>query len=310
MIEKICLVCGKIFKTYLSSNKKYCCYECSRIAKCTLKEKECLYCHKLFKPLNNRTKYCSKICADKSKKVNNRHIVFCKTCGKTFELIPGHKSKYCSKQCYILDNKNNLAIYNQNNKNKTYEEIYGIEKAKIIKDKQKKHKWSDEDKLRISKQQLGTHRSEKTREKLRLIQLSKEHQEKIIKTKRKNNTFNTSKSEQIITTLLKDKFSDILCQYKSEKYPFNCDFYIPSLDLYIEFQGHWTHGNRPYKNTEDDNTIVNRWKEKAKSSKFYENAIETWVIRDPKKRHIAIENNLHWIEFFTFDEFMDWYKTL
>ena len=100
----------------------------------------------------------------------------------------------------------------------------------------------------------------------------------------------------------------MLCQYKSEKYPFNCDFYIPSLDLYIEFQGHWTHGNRPYKNTEGDNTIVNRWKEKAKKSKFYKNAIETWTIRDPKKRNMAIENNLNWIEFFTFEEFMNWYK--
>ena len=63
-------------------------------------------------------------------------------------------------------------------------------------------------------------------------------------TLRKNNSYNKSKSEEKIYNLLLTKFnkSDIIRQYKSDLYPFACDFYIKSLDLYIEYNGHWTHG--------------------------------------------------------------------
>ena len=39
-------------------------------------------------------------------------------------------------------------------------------------------------------------------------------------------------------------------------------------------------------------------KEKAQTSDFYHNAIETWTIRDVKKRNFAKEHNLNWVEFF------------
>lgn len=38
---------------------------------------------------------------------------------------------------------------------------------------------------------------------------------------------------------------NIIRQYKSEVYPFHCDFYIQSDDLYIEYQGSWTHAVSP-----------------------------------------------------------------
>ena len=44
---------------------------------------------------------------------------------------------------------------------------------------------------------------------------------------------------------------DIIRQYKSDLYPFACDFYIPSLDLYIECNYHWTHGNKLYEGTKE-----------------------------------------------------------
>ena len=43
-------------------------------------------------------------------------------------------------------------------------------------------------------------------------------------------------------------------------------------------------------------------------NKQYENAIHVWTISDPLKRKIAKENNLNWLEFFTIDQFMTWYK--
>ena len=41
------------------------------------------------------------------------------------------------------------------------------------------------------------------------------------------------------------------------------------------------------------------WQEKSKNSKYYQNAIENWTIRDVEKRDIAKKNNLNWIEIFS-----------
>lgn len=131
---------------------------------------------------------------------------------------------------------------------------------------------------------------------------SKEIREKIDISKRKNHTFNASKSEETIYNLLKEKFSDIKRQYKDkEKYPFNCDFYVPIYKLYIEFQGFWTHNSHPYDlNSIKDQKILKEWK--SKENKFYNCAIKTWSISDVKKRETAKKNHLHWIEFFTYDK--------
>lgn len=146
-------------------------------------------------------------------------------------------------------------------------------------------------------------------------------------TRRRNGTYNTSKTENKIFELLKQKFVDVKREYKSELYPFHCDFYIPSLDLYIEYQGDWSHGSKGnivYGSFNKDNVnhikILNEWKESSKrianekntvgKRNRYTNAIEVWTIRDPLKRETARKNNLNWIEFFTMDEFMKWYDTI
>ncbi len=91
---------------------------------------------------------------------------------------------------------------------------------------------------------------------------------------------------------------DIICQYRSELYPFNCDFYIKSLDLYIEYQGMWTHGPHPFdKNNINDLKLLEYWKSQNKD--FYNAAINTWTIADPNKRNIAKQNKLNYIEFWT-----------
>ena len=139
---------------------------------------------------------------------------------------------------------------------------------------------------------------------------NKEVRNKVDITKRKNGTFNTSKPEQEIKRLLEERFSDVKYQYKSEKYPFNCDFYIPELDLYIEFQGTWTHGKHPFSESVEDLETVNKWKTESITSEFYKNAIEVWTIKDVEKRKIALQNNINLLEFFTIDEFMNWYNSI
>lgn len=90
---------------------------------------------------------------------------------------------------------------------------------------------------------------------------------------------------------------NIIRQYKSNMYPFHCDFYIQSEDLYIEYQGSWTHGSMPY--IEGDTTCVQQlqlWKEKAENSEYYKDAIETWTYRDVIKRETACKQKLNYIE--------------
>ena len=139
---------------------------------------------------------------------------------------------------------------------------------------------------------------------------------KTYQTKKINQSFTTSKLESIIYNLLKEKFPDCKRWYKEDpKYPFECDFYISFLDLFIEINFHWTHGFHPY-NPQDpkDQETVRLWKEKAKElnykgkpKDFYKNAIYTWTVRDPLKRETARKNNLNWLEFFSMEEFLTWY---
>ena len=132
---------------------------------------------------------------------------------------------------------------------------------------------------------------------------------------KKNNTYNKSKDEDICFELLKQKYSDCIRQYKSELYPFNCDFYIPSLDLYIEYNGSHYHHYHPFnENNEYDLNELNNLKEKANNSNAhkngkksqYDNIIYTWTILDLKKRNIAQQNNLNYIEFWNINEVKEW----
>lgn len=144
---------------------------------------------------------------------------------------------------------------------------------------------------------------------------SNEIQEKIYNTKLLNNSFNISYQEDVCFDLLKEKYSDCIRQYKSELYPFNCDFYIPSLDLYIEYNGSHYHHYHPF-DINDDNDLneLNRLKEKAENSNAhkngkksqYDNIIYTWTILDLKKRNIAQQNNLNYIEFWNINEVKEW----
>ena len=144
---------------------------------------------------------------------------------------------------------------------------------------------------------------------------SNEIQKKIYNTKLLNNSFNISYQEDVCFDLLKEKYSDCIRQYKSDLYPYNCDFYIPSLNLYIEYNGSHYHHYHPF-DINDDNDIneLNRLKEKAENSNAhkngkksqYDNIIYTWTILDLKKRNIAQQNNLNYIEFWNINEVKEW----
>lgn len=130
---------------------------------------------------------------------------------------------------------------------------------------------------------------------------------KRLNTMREHKTFRSSKMEKKLEAKLRELFPDLKTQYKSELYPFKCDFYIPSLDLYIEYNGTWTHGYKFFdKNDENDIIRLNELKEKVEKSKFYTIAIEIWTVRDVLKLETAIKNNLNYVAWFNEEQANDW----
>lgn len=132
---------------------------------------------------------------------------------------------------------------------------------------------------------------------------------KQFETRRKNGTFNTSASEEEGLSLLKQKFGedDIITQYKSKLYPWHCDYYVKSLDLYIELNEHWSHGGHPYdSNSKEDQLLVETWK--SKNTKYYNNCIYVWTDLDVRKMQTAIDNKLHYIVFWKIEEMKEWIR--
>lgn len=110
-------------------------------------------------------------------------------------------------------------------------------------------------------------------------------------TKKKNGTLNSSKQEKELHAMLKKLYPEytILREYKEDRYPFYCDFWIKELDVFIELNLHYTHGSHPY-NPEsiEDQERVERYKD-------YPCMIDVWTVRDPKKLEVAKSNNLRYI---------------
>ena len=176
---------------------------------------------------------------------------------------------------------------------------------------------SDEEKKAIYTKRQATFDS-KTEEELKIIgqkhrdayMLKSDKEKAEIKhksylTKKKNHSFKVSKTEDLCYEQLLSIYPDAKHGYKSTKYPFVCDLYIPSKDIYIELNFHWTHGLHPY-NKKNDSKKLADWIEKSKTSKYFENSIHTWTIRDTHKLEVARQNNVNLLVFYNKCEFDTW----
>ena len=133
-------------------------------------------------------------------------------------------------------------------------------------------------------------------------------QVKQYKTKSINKTFNTSKAEEVLFDKLKSRFPDAIHHYSIDsRYPFECDFYIPSKDLFIELNFHWIHGKEPFNILNKNHIkILNNWKNK--NTKFYKIAIEVWTKRDILKLKTFNNNKLNYKVFYNENEFNKWFN--
>jgi hypothetical protein len=157
---------------------------------------------------------------------------------------------------------------------------------------------------------------EKISKKLRMPEVQK----RIINTKKKNGTCgNRSKSEMRCYELLKSKFSDTEHSYIDEKrYPFNCDIYVPELDLFVECHFGIFHYKKPFNPNNKEhlkqlNDLKIKEQLKIKSGQKltqYTQIIQTWTKRDPLKLKTFIDNKLNYKIFYTEEEFIEWFNSL
>lgn len=306
MFKKICPICNKEFESY-RSDKRCCSLRCKKIYHkkknspetgiriCKYCGKEYLYTHGQGNWLKNggigweksdiyAVDFCCYACGKKYNHEKSKRTKFEKYGDENYSNIEKTKltniSKYGVPCC--LGNAEIKA-----RRNKTNRERYGVDYP------------LQNTEIRLRTLETGTQKGSY------IIGAKKGYI-----TRRKNNTFNTSKAEQEIKKLLEVKFLNTKYQYKEERYPFNCDFYIPELDLFIEYQGFWGHCFKPFEGTEEDLKYLTKLKERAEKSKFWKQTIDVWTRRDVLKRETAKKNNLNWIEFFNMKQFMEWYNSL
>lgn len=149
---------------------------------------------------------------------------------------------------------------------------------------------------------------------------NKEHMLKSYDTKKKNNSFKTSKQEEQVYIELLKKFDkeDIIRQYRSEKYPYACDFYIKSLDLYIECNFYISHYYEPFdSNNQEHLKKLEKLKKKAKEINFkgktkeqYIDIINTWTKKDVAKLKCFKENKLSYKIFYNREQFNSWFQNI
>lgn len=142
---------------------------------------------------------------------------------------------------------------------------------------------------------------------------------KIYNTKKKNGTHSSSNPEKQIFHLLMCKFPDIVWHYKDkERYNFNCDFYIPSIDTFIEINFAFEHGGEPFdSNNSNHLKEIQRCKIKSKeigingkNKTRYSDKIKVWTEKDPLKLNIAKQNNLNYLAFYNWKEFNNWFNNI
>lgn len=268
--------------------------------------------------------YCSNKCKGLDKDFHNKIYNTCIQKYKLGNLTNREKYKNTCILKYGVENTYQIPEVIKKIKKINKDKNYGLEKQKITNNKKynndyylqtKEFKIKSEATCLLKYGASNYAKSNEGKIKLSKILSSDEIQTKRYNTFKKNNSFNKSKEELFCYKLLKEKYPDIIRQYHSEIYPFSCDFYIPSLDLYIEYQGSDLHGFHPFDETNKDDILrLNDLKERSKKLKEqdkrvknrYDYSIYTWTDLDIRKRNIAKQNNLNWLEFFSIQELKDW----
>lgn len=238
----------------------------------------------------------------------------CPACGKPVpcRFKPNKPfQKYCNNSCRGKDPKNNIKWVEGQRKYNL--EHYGVEHNFQRIDCINKRSNTLSDKYGTSSVLLipqFKEKKEKTMERrfgVKHIMQNPNVKDRRILTYINNGTNTSSKQENIVFELLSIFYNDVKRNYTSDKYKFNCDFYIPSKDLYIEYNGsHYHHGHPFNILDENDKKELERLQNLSNGKNQYNKIIYTWTDLDLRKRTIAKENNLNFIEFWSIEDVKRW----
>lgn len=121
------------------------------------------------------------------------------------------------------------------------------------------------------------------------------------KTMKKNGTSKSSKPEENYYKQLVNQFGyeNVIRHYSEDsRYPYECDFYIKSEDLFIELNLHPSHYTHPFdeKNNEDKKFLDYL---KQQNTQWSNMIIDVWSRRDVEKLQCAISNNLNYKQIYS-----------
>lgn len=278
---------------------------------------ECECCNKLVKAKYRPSRFA------------NCDLFLCGSCKRKRTCLEKYNVEYVSQSEKIKERKKKICLSRYGVKNIFQSEKFKEKSRQTCLDKYNTEHYSETAEFKEKSRQTMLKKynieysmqSEEVKEKIRQTCLSRygvdsysktdEFKERDYTTKKKNNTFNSSRTEEDVYIILQQKFDEVIRQHKADpRYLFQCDFYIPKKDLFIECNFHWTHFDAPFDCKNIDHLMkLDVLFTKAIKSKFYAKAIETWSIRDVKKRECAAKNNLNYLEFFQLKEFYDWVES-
>lgn len=116
----------------------------------------------------------------------------------------------------------------------------------------------------------------------------------------------TSQLERRLEKILTRKFKTVISKYRDPRYTrstgyqYECDFYIPSEDLFIELNAHPSHYKHPY--LFDEKADSDLYKKLSTSTRTWDKVLlETWSVRDVEKRESALQHSLNFIELYPTD---------
>lgn len=176
---------------------------------------------------------------------------------------------------------------------------------------------------RVKGKNIGRACPEDIKQRISQTHLDPEFKQRVRQIKLRNGTLNTSKPEVQSIADVQKIFGekDVVRHYfDKERYPFECDCYIKSLDLFIEFNYHWTHGPHKFNpaDTEDMQKLA-IWRQKqdyyinshgCKVKNFYYIAEEVWTVRDINKYQTAEQNKLNYLAFYSYNDFKQWLTSI
>lgn len=281
---------------------------------------ECLICHTMYKRrslpnhIHSKHHLTAKNYYDTYIEPNIEHLCICGKPTKFKNMFEGY-NQHCSTKCSSLDPivKNKVITTTQ----EKYRVDYNLqrtnvrEKARSYETRQKaiikaKQTWNDKYGMHPMQTKDCKEKMKQTNQKRYGVDWVTQD----INTKRKIiKNANKLLAEIECYNFLCTKYNIVKRQYKSEKYPFKCDLYIKDIDTYIELNLFFVHGKHAFNsNNIEDQQLLSKLQDKAKTSDFYKKYIKIWTETDPLKKQTAINNNLNYLVFYSKQDFYNYFN--